>query len=197
MKRCTVVIPDSGPINSLWVADQLDLLLALDMKIVIVDAIYDELTSDQAYLKDREVKAFIDSNRPPFIIETTDTGQFEREKRARGERLKKNAGEIAIIDFMSAEDGLRRYLEPGEPVLILFEDSDWFVVPKLPNMHLLSTVGMLRGFEKLGIIPSADAIVNEMTHPSKPGRRPTDARKLADPSEVIDEPASIGSSWTP
>ncbi|MDX3807696.1 hypothetical protein ACXIUS_08910 [Bosea thiooxidans] len=109
----------------------------------------------------------------------------------------KNAGEIAIIDFMSAEDGLRRYLEPGEPVLILFEDSDWFVVPKLPNMHLLSTVGMLRGFEKIGIIPSADAIVHEMTHPSKPGRRPTDARKLADPSEVIDEPASIGSSWTP
>lgn len=197
MKRCTVVIPDSGPINSLWVADQLKLLLALDMPIVIVDAVYDELTSDQAYLKDREVKAFIESNQPPFIIEKTDIGQLEREKRARGQKLKKNAGEIAIIDFMSAEDGLRRYLDPGEPVLILFEDSDWFVVPRRPNMHLLSTVGMLRGFEKVGIIPSADAVVHEMTHPTRPGRRPGDARKLSESAEGFDEPAAVGSSWSP
>lgn len=27
MKRCTIILPDAGPINSLWVADQLDLLL--------------------------------------------------------------------------------------------------------------------------------------------------------------------------
>ncbi len=197
MKRCTVVIPDSGPINSLWVADQLPLLLALDMQIVMVDAVYDELTSDPAYLKDREVKAFIDANQPPFVIESTDIGRLEREKRASGLKLKKNAGEIAIIDFMSAEDGLRRYLDPGDPVVILFEDSDWFIVQRPPNLHLLSTVGMLRGFEKEGVIRSADAIVHEMTHPTKPGRRLSDARALTDFPEGIDEPAAIGSSWGP
>jgi hypothetical protein len=63
MKKCTIVLPDAGPINSLWVADRLVLLLELDMKIVVVDAVYDELTSDPAYLKDREVKSFIDSIR--------------------------------------------------------------------------------------------------------------------------------------
>ena len=46
MKRCIVIIPDAGPFNSLWVADRLDLLLALDMRLVVVDAVYDELTSD-------------------------------------------------------------------------------------------------------------------------------------------------------
>ena len=49
MKRCTVIIPDAGPFNSLWVADRLDLLLALDMRLVVVDAVYDELTSDLSY----------------------------------------------------------------------------------------------------------------------------------------------------
>jgi hypothetical protein len=45
VKRCTVIIPDAGPFNSLWVADRLDLLLALDMRLVVVDAVYDELTA--------------------------------------------------------------------------------------------------------------------------------------------------------
>ena len=68
MKRCVLVIPDAGPLNSLWVADRLDLLLRLEMPIVVVDAVYDEVTGDPAYPKDAEVKAFIDSNRPPFAL---------------------------------------------------------------------------------------------------------------------------------
>lgn len=62
MKRCTVVIPDAGPFNSLWVADQLSLLLNLDMRIVVVDAVYDEVTSDTSYPKDRDVKNFVDAH---------------------------------------------------------------------------------------------------------------------------------------
>ncbi len=49
MKRCTVIIPDAGPFNSLWVADRLGLLLTLDMRLVVVDAVYDELTGDLSY----------------------------------------------------------------------------------------------------------------------------------------------------
>ena len=169
MKRCTLIIPDAGPINSLWVADQLSLLLKLDMKIVVVDAVYDEMTSDESYPKDKAVKEFIDANQPPFVVETTDIGTAERAKRARGEKTKKNAGELAIMDFMSSENGLRRYLTPNDPVLLLFEDSDWHIYRKPPNLHVLSTVGMLRGLEQVGVIKSAKAIIDEMTHPSKPG----------------------------
>ena len=196
MKRCTIVIPDAGPFNSLWVADQLPLLLALDMKIIVLDVVYDELTSDtDNYLKDRDVKDFISANHPPFIIEETSVGQNERQKVARGEKRSKNAGEIAITDFMTSESGLIKYLTVKEPVLVLFEDSDIPTVQfirKPPNLHLLSTVAMLRGLETMNVINSADLIINEMLHPTKLDRR---NRKFTDLPDGIDQPASIVSSW--
>lgn len=197
MKRCTLIIPDAGPLNSLWVADRLDLLLTLKMPLVVVDAVYDELTSDLSYPKDQAVKAFIDSNRPPFLIESTEIGSQEREKRLAGKSLKKNAGELAIVDFMSSDDGLRKYVGVGDPVAILFEDAGVRIFNKPPNLHLLSTVGLLRGLERVGVIDSADAVIHEMTHPSKPDRRPSDTRVFTDLPEGVDEPAAIGSEWTP
>jgi predicted nucleic acid-binding protein len=197
MKRCTLILPDAGPINSLWVADQLGLLLKLDMRIVVVDAVYDELTSDLSYLKDREVKLFIDSNMPPFVIADTDIGALEREKRRLGKRLKKNAGELAMVDFMSSDGGISEYLGANEPVAILFEDTGLRVINKPPNLHLLSTVGLLRGLEDVGIIASAEAIIVEMLRPTKPGRRLNDGRRLTDLPDGTDEPAVIGSSWKP
>ena len=198
MKRCTIIIPDAGPFNSLWVADQLSLLLTLDMRIVVLDAIFDEMTSDpENWLKDAEVKKFIEDHQPPIVIESTEIGQEEREKRNTGKKLRKHAGELAITEFMAADDGLRKYLRPGDPVALLFEDAGLRVINKPPNLHLLSTVGMLRGLERVGIIPSAEAIVYEMTHPSKPDRRPQDARSFTDLPDGIDEPAAIGSTWQP
>jgi len=197
MRRCTVVIADAGPFNSLWVADRLDLLLALDMRLVVMDAVYDELTSDPSYPKDRDVKAFIDAHQPPFALEATEIGSHEREKRRTGERPRKNGGELAVADFMSSDDGLRRYVGIGDPVVILFEDSGIRVFNKPPNLHLLSTVGMLRGLERVGVIASADAVIHEMTHPSKPDRRPADARVFTDLPEGVDDPAGVGSTWQP
>jgi predicted nucleic acid-binding protein len=197
VSRCTVIIPDAGPFNSLWVADRLDLLLRLDMRLIVIDAVYDELTSDPSYPKDRDVKAFIDRNRPPFVIESTEIGRLEREKRASGLKLRRNAGELAIVDFMSSEDGLPKYVAVGDPVAILFEDADMRVFNRPPNLHLLSTVGLLRGLEKVGVIPSADEVIHEMTHPSRPDRRPQDARAFTDLPGGIDEPAATGSTWEP
>jgi predicted nucleic acid-binding protein len=195
MKRCTIILPDAGPLNSLWVADRLDLLLKLDMKIVIVDAVYDELTSDLSYLKDREVKEFIDRNAPPFVIEPTDIGVLEREKRLQGKVLKKNAGELAMVDFISSDGGLERYLGSNEPVAILFEDAGLRIFNRPPHLHLISTVGLLRGLEDVGVIASADDVIHDMLHPRKAGRRREDARRFTDLPHGIDEAASIGSSW--
>ncbi|QJE73240.1 hypothetical protein HHL28_09185 [Aerophototrophica crusticola] len=196
MNRCTLIIPDAGPFNSLWVADRLDLLLALDMPLVVVDAVYDELTSDPSYPKDRAVKAFIDANHPPFIA-PTEIGEMEREKRRAGKKLKSNAGELAIVDFMSSDDGLRRYVSSGEPVALLFEDAAIRVINKPPHLHLLSTVALLRGLEKVGVIDSADAVIHDMTHPTKADRRPQDRRAFTDLPDGIDDPAAIGSTWVP
>lgn len=197
MKRCTLILPDAGPINSLWVADQLSLFLKIDMTIVVVDAVYDELTSDLFYLKDREVKAFIEANRPPFVIERTDIGMIERERRRSGEKPKRNIGELAMMDFISVDGGINRYLQTDDPVAILFEDAGLRIFNRPPNLHLISTIGFLRGLEQVGIIGSADAIIQEMLHPTSPGRRSSDARVLTDQPDGTDEPAAIGSSWKP
>ena len=178
-------------------ADQLGLLLTLDMRLVVVDAVYDELTGDLSYPKDRALKAFIDGNQPPFIIENTEIGEQEREKRRTGKKIKKNAGELAIVDFMSSDDGLRKYVSVGDPVVILFEDAGIRVFNKPPNLHLLSTVGLLRGLERVGVIPSADAVIYEMTHPSKPDRRPADTRVFTDLPDGVDDPAAFGSTLQP
>jgi hypothetical protein len=67
------------------VANRLDLLLLLDMPIVVVDAVYEEVTSDaENYLKDAELKAFMDGHQSPFVIEPTDVGRLERQRRAAG-----------------------------------------------------------------------------------------------------------------
>ena len=197
MRRCTLVIPDAGPFNSLWVAGRLDLLLVLEMPIIVIDAVYDEITSDVSYPKDRDVKAFIDENQPPFHIESTEYGQFVQEKKAKGERVGKGSGEAAIAEFMASDSGLRRFIEPGDPVLLLYEDRDVRIINRPPNLHLLSTVGLLRGLEQVHMIESADEVIYEMTHPSLPGRVESDSRVFTDLPSGTDEPAAVGSSWKP
>lgn len=98
---------------------------------------------------------------------------------------------------MRSEDGLRKYLTSQEPVVLLYEDKDVRVINRPPYLHLLSTVGMLRGMERVGLLESADEVIHDMTHPTKPDRRPQDARKFRDLPEGHDEPAVIGSTWTP
>lgn len=197
MSQCTLIILDSGPLNSLWVADRLDLLLTLDMRLVLVDTVYDELTSDLTDPRDRAVKAFIDGNQPPFIIETTGVGALERERRSKGGKPKKNAGEVSVVSFLTSADGFRKYVGTGDPVAILYEDAAIRLVSNPPNLHMLSTVGMLRGLEYVDIIPSADTIIHEMTHPSKPDRRPEYRRVATDLPDGIDDPAAIGSTRVP
>lgn len=199
MKRCRVLIPDAGPFNSLWVADALDILLKLDMPITVVDAVFDEMTFDPSYQKDREVKDFIEGHQPPFSIIETDIGQAERQKRQAGLPVKKNAGEIAIADFLSSETGLDAWIDMGDPVLIITEDmraARRIFLPE-PNVHTLGTIGLLKGMEKAGLIPSANAILKKMKRPTAPGRKLSDRRQMTEPEDGLDIEAEGGSSWTP
>lgn len=90
MKRCTLVIPDAEPFNSLWVADELGLLPALDMPILVIDAVHDERTGDPRYRKDREVRDFIADHQPPLVRVDTEFRQFAWARRARSEKPKRN-----------------------------------------------------------------------------------------------------------
>ena len=194
--RCVLVIPDSGPLNSLWTAGCLDLLTALEMPIVIIDEVYAEVTGDPAYPKDREVKAFLDSLLGiGLTIEETFVGQAAKAAREQGRfRSGSELGDAAIAEFMAS--GVRKYVANNAPVLLLFEDSDFRnvrFVRKPDNLHLLSTIAMLRGMERLGVIPSADEIIRAMTHPDPPKR----ARVFADLPDGFEDEAIAGSVWEP
>lgn len=199
MRRCRILIPDAGPFNSLWVADELDVLLKLDMPITVVDAVFDEMTADASFQKDRDVRDFILGNRPPFHIADTSIGQEERRKRLAGDLVRRNAGELAIADFMTSESGLDAWIQAGEPVLILTEDmraARRIFLPE-PAAHVIGTIGLLKGMEKVGLIPSAAAILQKMLNPTAPGRRPSDHRAMSEPPEGLDVEADGGSFWTP
>jgi len=156
---------------SLWVADQLHLLQEIATRVIILDVIYDALTRDQSDLKQRQLKAIIDANDTLFIYRSTETGRLGK--------VRQNAAIVEVAHFLTADFGMRRYLDRGEPVLILYEDLEWLVTPRLPNLRVLSTVSMLRELEVAGVIASADAVLAEMTHPTSPGRKTSDARALS------------------
>lgn len=166
-RRCVLVIPDAGPINSLWVAGALPLLLKFGMPVVIIDQVYAELTSDpDNYLKDREVKAFVEAYPEIFTIEETTVGRMAAALRAQGAfEPGKSLGEAAIADFF--QHGLEKFVRDDQAALLLFEDADIRSVKviRIPrNVHLLSTVAWLRGMEKSGTIASADDVIRAMTH---------------------------------
>lgn len=193
--RCILVIPDSGPLISLWTAGRLDLLTALDMPIVVIDEVYAEVTGDESYAKDREVKAFLDGLKGATLtVEETFVGKAAKAARERGDfESGKDLGDAAIAEFMA--NGIRRYSDTA-PVLLLFEDADFRnvrFVRKPDNLHLLSTVAMLRGMERVGVVPSADEIIAAMTRPA-PARK---ARVFKDLPDGYDDEAIGGSVWEP
>jgi hypothetical protein len=196
--RCKLIIPDAGPLNSFWVADRLDLLLAAGLPCVLIDAVYDELTGDPVrYQKDREVKAFVDARAGrEFILETTWIGQNARSARARGEKVSgRGLGDAAIVQFTA--DGMQRYLAPGEVAVLLFEDADFrnlHIFRQPDNLHLLSTVGLLRGLEQSGEIASADAVLSAMLTPADPQRQRY-ARRFTGLPLGTDSQAPGGSRW--
>ena len=196
--RCVLVIPDAGPVNSLWTAGRLDLLLALEMPVVIIDEIYAELTSDpEGYAKDREVKAFLDGiDGHRLTIAQTFVGQQASRARAEGVfRSGKGLGDAAIAEFMA--DGIQAYATDGAPALLLFEDADFRTVRfvrKPDDLHIVSTVAMLRGMQRIGIIQSADAIIASMTNPDDPAKR---ARAFRDRPDGYEDEALGGSTWAP
>lgn len=195
--RCVLIIPDAGPVNSLWVAGELPLLLRVGMPVVVIDQVYAELTSDpENYVKDREVRDFIEAHPDVFTIEETNVGKMAAILREQGTfRTGQSLGEAAIADFF--QHGLEKHVLPDQAALLLFEDSDIRsvkVIRKPPNVHLVSTVAWLKGLQDMGIVASADDIIRAMTHPTDPAKR---ARKFTDLPDGTDEPAEIGSTWKP
>lgn len=188
MKRVALVIPDSGPLISLGRADRLDLLLLLDLPIYLVDQVAFEATHSQHHEDAPRIRAFIEGNPDRVRVVTTFVGTAAAAARRRrpGTR-QRGLGEAAIAEFYSRID---EFIDTDEPVLVLFEDSDVRRITALirGNVHLLSTWGLLKGMEEVGLIESAEAIWQGIV---RAGRQPA---KVATDQAV---PAYGGSTWKP
>ena len=120
------------------------------------------------YLKDREVKEFVEAHPDLFKIEKTNVGKMAAAMREQGTfETGQSLGQAAIADFF--QHGLEKYVRDDQAALLLFEDSDIRSVKviRIPrNVHILSTVAWLRGLQDLGIVASADDVIRAMTHPT-------------------------------
>ncbi len=167
-RRATLLIAEEAPLWSLRAAGRLDLLLRLGMEpapdgepgVLVLDGVLDAVSGDAT------IGAFIEAHGPPFAVEKTWAGEIADRRRA-GEPSKSNAADVALADFLTAGGGIDRYLRSGDPFLVLCDrirGLRLFGAP--PNLHLLSTAGLLGGLEKAGVIPSADKVLRDMLRPA-------------------------------
>jgi hypothetical protein len=188
MKRVALLIPDSGPLISLGRADRLGLLLLLDLPIYLVDQVAFEATHSVRHEDAARVRAFIKDNPDRVRVVTTFVGAAAAGVRRRRPNARhRGLGEAAIAEFYSRID---EFIDPDQPVLVLFEDSDVRRITALlrGNVHLLSTWGLLKGMEEVGLIESAEAVWQAIV---RAGRKPA--------RTVTDQPATAygGSIWKP
>jgi predicted nucleic acid-binding protein len=183
-KLCELVVPDSGPLITLAYAGRLDLLLAIHIKIVIIDMVKLELTRNKTETSEL-ILDFISKNN--IEIKTTEIGSKALKE---GDAFKKaHAGERALQDFLFEFYDENLEAADGQKVaLLLFEDhkiaGTAFVLPD--NVYTISTKAFLNRLETLKVIDSAQEVVNaaflagrnfsqrevDVPPPSHPGMRP-------------------------
>lgn len=166
------MVPDAGPLISLAKADCLDLLLRLGFPLYVVDQVRFEVTRNKQYLDAVRIESFI-QNHPDSVREfSTAVGQAAAVRREAGEVRQPGQGEAAIAEFLQRLEEVTG--DPDSPVLLLFEDSDVrksrFVLSD--NVHVVSTLGLLRGLERRGIIPSTEEVWKQI---EAAGRVPSSA----------------------
>lgn len=157
-KLCELIVPDAGPLITLAYADRLDLLLAINIKAVIIDMVKIELTRNKTETS-ALILDFISKNN--IEIKETEIGS---KAIMEGSAFKKtHAGERAIQDFLFDFNDENLAVAGDQKVaLLLFEDhkiaGTAFVLPG--NVYTISTKAFLNRLETLKIIDSAQDVVN-------------------------------------
>lgn len=157
-KRCELVVPDAGPLITLAYAGRLDLLLAIHIKLVIIDMVQLELTRNITETSEL-ILNFISKNN--IEIKATEIGLKAIKE---GDAFKKaHAGERAIQDFLFDFYDENIKAEGKQKIaLLLFDDhkiaGTAFVLHD--NVYTISTKSFLNRLEDLKIIESAQEVVN-------------------------------------
>ena len=157
----TVILPDTTPLVHLAAVDSLHLLNDLG-RVVVVDVVVLEATYFQDKPYAREIEAWIEagktpgSNRPVEVA-ATELGPLYRLALDQHVKPPRNAGEIAITEWLS--DELRRL---GGPALVVYENGR---VPAMlaregvrETIAVATTRSMLDLAQREGLIADAEAL---------------------------------------
>jgi hypothetical protein len=161
----TVILPDTAPLIHLAAGRALHVLNALG-RVVVVDIVMLEATfhSDKPFAA--EVLAWIqagrqDGSNQPVEIAETELGGLYRLALEQGIKKPRNAGEIAIAEWLG--DELRHI---GGPALVVYENGR---VPAmlardgvLETVAVVTTRNLLAFAEERGIIQDAEAIWSDI-----------------------------------
>lgn len=184
-----MVIPDSSPLISLALGHSLDLLLKMNIPIRLVDVVLDETIGHSEKPGVADIRRFVEDNSHSVEVVETVIGRLIREKIEREPGFRgKNLGEAAIAEFLSNLDD---YIPGNDPVLVLFEDAkaERKQIYLHGRAHLLTTMSLLDGMEEIGLIPSAQQIVQTIRRAG----RTISFNKLDRSAPIV----SGGSYWKP
>jgi hypothetical protein len=183
-----IVIPDSGPINTLAAAGLLDLLLAPpNTELIVIKSVVNEIVS-----RAPEFQQFM--AKYPTRIRTISTTVCvdDAGKVGRSESIGKGRGDLAIADFIMnfVDDAVG-----NAPALVIFEDMKLGRLRKLDgyaeNTHFITTAAYLRKLELEGVINSFEEVWREIV--DKNSSPNPQLHREPNPKE-IDAPARSGSS---
>lgn len=162
MKRISLIVTDSGPLITLAIAGELDVLLRPNQRVIIPDMVKFEVTRDTNKSGASQIGEWIRSNEPERVFVAT-TEIFENfsiilKAKPSTVRLKGLTGENAAAEVLKRE--IDKNMDVG---ILLFEDSDvrednlFFRLPN--NVLIMSTSEYLYGLEKAHLIHSAMDII--------------------------------------
>jgi hypothetical protein len=159
-----LVIPDSGPLITLGSIDRLDLIDRFRCGILIADMVGYEIERGPDTAPDKAAFSKWLKGRGNRV-QTVDTtygsmwSKLSEEDRKVVKRQNPHAGELAIREFT---DRIRETIPAGDQVLVLFEDDAVKGMNFGDHVHLLHTYAFLLTLENLKVIPSAQAIVDQI-----------------------------------
>jgi hypothetical protein len=179
-----LIVTDTSPLLTLVLADALDVLLKPGLPVTIPDAVYLEATRVRGAPGADAIVAWINAHLDQVRIVPTEIG-IDQQRRLEEGRSIRGLGEQAAIE------ALERFLrtDPHAEALLLFEDSDVgkrrAIVEE--RVSLMSTGDFLRTLETVGLIQSADHILDEA---ATRGRNVERQRRASEQPETSERPRS-------
>ncbi len=158
--KISLIVTDASPLITLAIAEALDTLLMLDIRIIIPDMVNFEVTRHTDKPGSKELLDWIKLHQfnDVFIGSTEVFSEYIMLHEINPTIKSKNRGEQAAAEILQSELDNKM-----DAAILLFEDSDIkkanFLVRLPSNVLIMSTSTFLEGLQKKKLIPSADEIL--------------------------------------